>query len=126
MTERFRKELEEEGVGNLAMDQVNTVFLVEEVHLRVQVFEKVGNELVVNAAYTISGDNGKSYSGTTDHEGQLEHLYVPYGNYTLSVTDAASGKTHKVAIPWVVEDDQLHLQHLPDLSYEPPDDDTPD
>jgi|GEM_PF-4997959 hypothetical protein len=116
-TERTRKEFQK-GVPDLAMDQTHPLLLVERVHLRIRVFEQTGYAIVPNTPYELKGDNGKKYSGHTDPEGHIEHLFVPYGNYSLKISDSESGKDYTVAVPWVVEEDELHLQHIPELVFE--------
>jgi hypothetical protein len=74
--------------------------------LSIVLYDDSGSAPIVNTDYQIEGDNGRSYSGTTDDEGFLFHPDVPISDYNLTV----GGKT--VRAPVVLEQEDRHLQRV--------------
>ncbi len=76
----------------------------EERHLRARLFDHFGKEPLKNLAYKIAGADGKSYAGTTDGEGKLEHKDVPDTSFTVKVTDPDTDLELETGLPWVEDD----------------------
>ena len=86
----------------------NVIVAGELACLSIVLYDDTGMNLIVNTDYQIEGENGRSYSGTTDDEGYLFHRDVPIDDYNLTVGEST------VKVPVVLNENERHLQRVID------------